>query len=85
MVLQYTGSGYSMLSLTSVMSAGGGGGKNVVRNTSILSSFVAAVPSRVGMYDDVGRESMYFLTCQIVLSFAFSTNSLHIFSFATLT
>src|SRR5436309_15892040 len=68
----------------SVRSAGGGGGKNVDLKISAFSSFDAAVPLIVGMYDDVGVESMYFLSFQIVFSSASFTNFLHIVLFVFL-
>ena len=59
-------------------------GRMLVWNFLVLSSFVVASPSSVGMCVGVGTVSMYFLMVQIVLSSAFSTNSLHVRSFATL-
>src|SRR5271169_2456080 len=67
----------------SVISAGGGGGKNTFWNSAVFSSFDTVIPLlRAGMYDCVGIASMYFLTVHIVLPSAFCTNSLHVFSFA---
>src|SRR5271169_2022968 len=83
LVSQGTGSGYECSLLMSDRSAGGGGGKNVARNSAVFSSFEVALLI-VGMYGAVGVVSMYFLTSHIDLSSASLTKSFHVFSFALL-
>src|SRR5438045_6179754 len=66
----------------SFKSAAGSGGKKLRRWQSVLSSYVAAFPSSVGITVCDPAPERYSLTFQIFLRSVFWTKSFHVFSFA---